>query len=153
MSQRKYTDEQLREAVSGSISIAGAMSKLGLKPGGGYETIHRWISLLGIDTSHFKGQGWNRGGTQDWRVRPVSEYLVTGRGTNTSRLRLKLIDTKTLPYRCSMCGGESWLGRPIPIELDHIDGDKTNNSLSNLRLLCPNCHALTPTYKSKNRRD
>jgi hypothetical protein len=42
------------------------------------------------------------------------------------------------------------MGRPIPLELDHIDGHHWNNSLDNLRLLCPNCHAQTPTYKARN---
>ena len=39
----------------------------------------------------------------------------------------------------------------VPIELDHIDGNSENNSLENLRILCPNCHSLTPTYKSSNK--
>jgi len=43
------------------------------------------------------------------------------------------------------------MGGPIPLELDHIDGCRSNNQLQNLRLLCPNCHALTPTYRSKRR--
>lgn len=52
--------------------------------------------------------------------------------------------------KCSSCGNEKWMGKPIPIELDHIDGNYKNNKLKNLRLLCPNCHAQTPTYKGKN---
>jgi 5-methylcytosine-specific restriction endonuclease McrA len=43
-----------------------------------------------------------------------------------------------------------WLGQPIPLEIDHIDGDSTNNSLDNFRILCPNCHAQTPTYRGLN---
>jgi predicted HNH restriction endonuclease len=42
------------------------------------------------------------------------------------------------------------LGNPIPLELHHIDGDKTNNTLENFQLLCPNCHALTDSYRGKN---
>lgn len=43
------------------------------------------------------------------------------------------------------------MGQPIPLELDHIDGNHQNNALQNLRLLCPNCHALTPTFRDKNK--
>lgn len=52
--------------------------------------------------------------------------------------------------RCSVCNKDEWNGSEIPIELDHIDGNYENNSYSNLRLICPNCHAQTDTYKGKN---
>jgi hypothetical protein len=52
--------------------------------------------------------------------------------------------------KCEVCGITEWMGRPAPLELDHIDGDPTNNELSNLRLICPNCHAQTEYYKGKN---
>jgi 5-methylcytosine-specific restriction endonuclease McrA len=55
-------------------------------------------------------------------------------------------------HRCEMCLNEKWLNKKIPLELDHIDGNKNNNSLQNLRLLRPNCHAFTDTYKGKNLR-
>jgi hypothetical protein len=53
--------------------------------------------------------------------------------------------------RCESCSLSEWLGSPIPLQLDHIDGNSDNNSRVNLRLLCPNCHALTPTFGNKNR--
>jgi hypothetical protein len=53
--------------------------------------------------------------------------------------------------RCEVCGFEEWNGKPIPIELDHIDGNSDNNTEANLRLICPNCHAQTETYKGGNK--
>lgn len=58
---------------------------------------------------------------------------------------------RTRPHQCEGCRGKTWLGLPIPLEVDHQDGDATNNEEENLRLLCPNCHALCPTSKGKNR--
>jgi 5-methylcytosine-specific restriction endonuclease McrA len=52
--------------------------------------------------------------------------------------------------RCQNCGIHEWLSKPISLDCDHIDGDITNNRLSNARLLCPNCHSQTHTYKAKN---
>jgi len=52
---------------------------------------------------------------------------------------------------CSICGLNEWMGSPIPLVLDHIDGNSTNCSIHNLRLVCCNCDALLPTYKSKNK--
>ena len=51
---------------------------------------------------------------------------------------------------CQMCGTKEWLGKKIKLEVDHIDGDKHNNSRENLRLLCPNCHSTTPTWRKPN---
>lgn len=80
----------------------------------------------------------------------LDELLVPDSYRNTSRLRQRLIEECVLPRRCSSCDLTTWQGKPIPLELDHVDGDRTNNRLENLRLLCPNCHALTPTYRGRN---
>ena len=60
-----------------------------------------------------------------------------------------LIETRG--YKCECCENSQWMNKPIPLDLDHCNGDFNDNSLSNVRLLCPNCHAQTPTYKIKNR--
>jgi 5-methylcytosine-specific restriction endonuclease McrA len=64
--------------------------------------------------------------------------------------QLKKVVIKHQGHQCSICQETEWLGLKIPIVLDPIDGDHTNNKLSNLRLVCPNCDAQLPTYKSKN---
>ena len=57
-----------------------------------------------------------------------------------------------LPYQCNICGCDgNWQDGKISLEIDHIDGDSSNHTLENLRYLCPNCHALTATYRGRNK--
>ncbi len=68
---------------------------------------------------------------------------------NSSFLKTYLLDIRE--RKCEVCGIIEWMGNPAPLELDHKDGDSTNNELGNLRLICPNCHAQTETYKNRNK--
>lgn len=67
---------------------------------------------------------------------------------NTRFLKKYLIEIRG--HRCEECKNTEWLGNPINLELEHINGDSSDNNLINLKLLCPNCHSYTPTYKGKN---
>ena len=58
---------------------------------------------------------------------------------------------RTRPLKCEVCDQDTWMGQPITLHSDHIDGNAANNVPENLRLICPNCHAQTPTYMNKNR--
>lgn len=69
------------------------------------------------------------------------------RSPNTRRQFL----LRTRPHQCAVCTLSEWQGRPIPLEVDHINGDASDNRADNLRLICCNCHALTPTYRGRNR--
>jgi predicted RNA-binding Zn-ribbon protein involved in translation (DUF1610 family) len=59
--------------------------------------------------------------------------------------------SETRGYKCEECGISEWNGKPIILDLDHINGNSNDNGLENVRLLCPNCHSQTDTYKVKNR--
>lgn len=68
----------------------------------------------------------------------------------TNALKWRLIREGIKRRRCESCGRNEWSGRPIPLELDHINGRREDNRLDNLRVLCPNCHAQTDTYRGRN---
>jgi hypothetical protein len=54
-------------------------------------------------------------------------------------------------HQCAICRGTEWAGQPIPLMLDHIDGNSGNWTVNNLRMICPNCDALLPTFKNRNK--
>jgi hypothetical protein len=135
--------ERLRDAVARSRDRAEVLRRLG-EPvtSAGYAKLRRALETADVSTAHLDPHSWRR--------RPIIEYLVDGRRTNSTSLRRRLLTEGLKEHRCEACGNREWQGEPIPLELDHIDGDRSNNLLENLRLLCPNCHALTPTYRGRN---
>lgn len=146
-----YTEDQLREAVTSSTSIRQVLIKLGLSAqGGNNATVKRLVAKYNINIDHFLGAS-QKGRPKRIRT-DVQEYLSNTVPCGSFRLKNRLIKEGILEPTCSCCGNSEWLGGPIPLELDHIDGNSANNSLTNLRLLCPNCHALTPTYRGKNKK-
>ncbi len=70
--------------------------------------------------------------------------------TNTNYFKYRLIKEGYKKHECESCQGTSWLGGLIPIELHHVDGNRNNNLIENLKILCSNCHTFTENYKSKN---
>lgn len=150
MKYKRYTKEELINAVANSESIRESLTVLGIVPAGGnYLTIKKQIKELSLDTSHFKGMAIHKGKFFGPK-RLIEDYLSNKYSCGSNRLRLRIIREGLLIAQCSNCKLEHWLDNPIPLELDHIDGNHVNNNLSNLRLLCPNCHALTPNYRGKN---
>ena len=150
---RRYTDEQLRTAVTESTSIRQVLARLGLaQAGGNYAGIKERIQQLGIDASHLTGKGWKRGNnTPVVPARALEELLRAGIRVQSYKLKQRLFAAELKQRKCEGCQLERWLDRPVPLELDHVNGDPTDNRLENLRILCPNCHAFTKTYRGKKR--
>jgi hypothetical protein len=80
---------------------------------------------------------------------PIAELLASPK-RNRTHLKLRLIKARLLENRCQTCGLRDWLGKPLNMHLDHVNGVRNDNRLENLRMLCPNCHAQTPTYSGRN---
>lgn len=81
---------------------------------------------------------------------PIGELFVNPSNRQSNKIRRRLLYENLKEYRCERCKLTEWNGDPIPLELSHVDGNKFNNLLSNLELICPNCHAQTESYRGKN---
>ncbi|MDQ1019223.1 HNH endonuclease signature motif containing protein [Streptomyces afghaniensis] len=143
-------EDRLREVVARCTSYADVMRGLGLDMDDtNHRRVRRAVSRLGLDTSHFKRRTWAR--PEPPAAVPLSRRVLivlpsnAGR-TNRSQLHRALVEIG-VPYACETCGNKGeWLGQPITLQIDHINGDWRDNRRENLRYLCPNCHALTETW-------
>lgn len=143
---------ELRQAVADSVSLAQVIRRLGLSLGGRtYQLVKDAIKAHDVDASHFTGQGWRKGDPTPIRSRrPLEQVLREGELVSSSVLRQRLIEEGVKEARCEDCGATTWKGSPVPLELEHVNGRRRDNRLDNLRLLCPNCHAFTATYRGRN---
>jgi len=132
---RKYSLEDVRNAVANNFSLANVIRELGLIPAGGnYQTIKQLIAELDLDVSHHTGCAWNKG-----------RYLNRSELKGKPAIKAALIRDRG--HLCEVCLNAEWRGVPITIELEHIDGNRLNDHNNNLKLLCPNCHSQTKTWR------
>jgi hypothetical protein len=155
MTIRRYTDQNIIEAVRDSFSIAQVLKVLHLSPtGANYKGMYANFARLGLNTSHFTGQGHLRGKTHSWTPsRPLAEILVRNSTVRTNcHLKPRLLREGLLCNWCYQCGMEPlWQGKPLVLILDHINGDCYDYRIENLRLLCPNCNSQQQTFAGKNK--
>ena len=147
---RNYSLEEFQQICNESESVREVVQKLGYAPNGGGTAarVKRDIEDNNIDISHFTGQAHTKN-IGKYKT-PIEDYLTNKVKITSHKLRLRLLKEGIFEYKCACCGNSEWLGQPIPLELNHKDGNKDNNNLDNLELRCPNCHYFTETYKTKN---
>lgn len=152
---RRRSASEYQIAVEQAKSAAETLRLLGLRPtGGNYAVLRSRIREFAFSTSHWTGQGHLRGKRNPHVPSiPLDTILVADsryRGS-TSLLKSRLLRAGLLTPVCSRCGLREWMEAVIALELDHVNGDRVDNRLENLRLLCPNCHSQTPTYRGRNK--
>lgn len=146
-----HTDEHFIKLVQDSISIAGVIRGLQRAIcGSSYILVRAEIKRLGLDTSHWKGQA--HGTTGPKIAVPLEDVLVENSPHSGGMARKKVIASGILGDVCLICGTQEWMGKPLSLHLDHINGHRTDHRVENLRLLCPNCHSQTATYCGRNKR-
>ena len=141
---KNFTKEEIEQFVKESISFRELQQKIGYSANSGsaHKILEQVLNDYNIDYSHFKGHAWNK---------DLSKYedALTDFGTHCwPTIKEKLFQER--PYQCECCGLTKWNGKPIRLQVHHIDGNRQHNTRDNLQILCPNCHSQTDNWCSKN---
>jgi len=143
----RYSDEKFIETIKQSTSWRQTIHTLGLKyTGGNVQNLKSKADRLGADTSHFKGQGWNKGDI----LNKEEEIFCKNSKFDTDYVKKCVIVLNRMEYKCSRCGIDKWNDDHIALELHHKNGDTRDHRLSNICFVCPNCHSQTPYFRGRN---
>ena len=135
--------DQILQWISENKSKAFISKELGCKQ----ETLNRYLEKMGID---YAGNQSGKGQPKRKPKMDLEDYLENSTDIQTNKIRKKILEEHIKAHRCECCGRTTWLDSIIPLELHHINGNNKDNRLENILLLCPNCHALTDSYRGKN---
>lgn len=134
-------ETQIRQWISEHRSKAFICRQLHCQP----LTLESYLAKFNIV---YKGNKGSRG-YKSKQPKPATDYLYKGSNISPHNLRLKLIRDGIKVAKCESCQADTWLNFTVPLELHHINGDRYDNRLENLQILCPNCHALTDNHAGK----
>lgn len=138
----KYTKAFLSSIIQKSTNWTEVCTKLKLSVNPGSKSRMRGLTLsMKIDTSHFTKPKWKKG--RDNKKKSLETYLKnSGPYIASGQLRKRLIKDGLKEPKCECCGLDTWMGEPMPLELDHVNGNHFDNRIENLSILCPTCHAI-----------
>lgn len=143
---KELTKEDFEFVCKNSESMSEACSKLGLH----FTTFKKYA----VKYNCFKPNQSLKGGGKEIGYRfKLEDVIINGnfQGYSRKSIKKRLFEEGLKEHKCEKCGLSKWNGELIPLELDHIDGNGGNNLFENLKILCPNCHAQTSTYRGKNK--
>lgn len=140
-----YNEDILNRYVSISNSYKDMFNKMGLAYANGrYNKIKEHIKKYNISTEHFK--------YKERKNLSNEEIFIKNSTSDRTVVKYRIIKDNLIEYKCHSCGcNDEWLGKKMPLILDHINGINNDNRLENLRFLCSNCDSIQDTYKGRNR--
>lgn len=144
--KERISDQTFIQACREAQSMAQAASELGLH----FNSFKKRALELGCYQPNQAGKGLKKIAP---RI-PIEDIIYKGKHPQYQSYKLKkrLIKQGVKTNVCESCQLNEWNDKPLNLELHHIDGDRTNHKLSNLQLLCPNCHSQTETFRARNRK-
>lgn len=136
--------EDVKKACETNLTMVSAADSINVP----YKTFIRIAKKIGC----YKPNPGGKGTKKKSHGLPLKEILV-GKHPQypSSKIRVRLIKEKIKKHECEICKMTEWMGQPIPLELDHKNGNNSDHRLENLRIICPNCHHQTPTHSCKKR--
>ena len=157
----KYTKEFLEKIIKENNSIKDCLVCMKRPTSGdNYNYFSRLVKKFNLDITHFLSKKElqkiamdKRGGSfnKKYNLEDILQENFKG-SVNGNDIKKKLYQNNLKTPCCELCNqGEIWYGKKISLILDHINGNNTDNRIENLRIICPNCDATLPTFKSKNR--
>jgi hypothetical protein len=149
----KIANEVFADAVARSNTYRQVLRNLGINMSGSSSSaVRNRAEKLGLDTSHMIGHHWRKGlklPTSN-KAMPLVDILAENSHYNLSRLRERMIAAGLKERKCEICNNTIWMNKLIPLQVHHVNGDRTDNRIENITVVCPNCHAQTDTYCGRN---
>ena len=144
------SSDEFKKIVENNNTIKGVLFSLGFKNSSGamHNKVKERVQRENIDTTHMIGRFSSKNGK---RISLADILIENSDYQNIGRLKKRLVSEKVLEYKCVKCNNNGeWMGSSLMLQLDHINGNKFDHRLVNLRFLCPNCHSQTETFGGKN---
>jgi Zn finger protein HypA/HybF involved in hydrogenase expression len=143
------TKEEFIIKSNNSLSINDLSTEFAISK----NTIKKLQVLLNCVNLHPNYTNGGRGRIRDFsNILNGIEIVENTQGKSiTGMLKKFILKNNLKEHKCEECGLNEWNNKPLSLELDHTDGIRSNNKIENLKLLCPNCHSQTPTWRGRNK--